>query len=150
LAGKVGSNIATELGTMRISEQIDALDVMGINSRGYLIRPKVIAALIVVPMLIVIGVFLGCYGGLLACSISGFMTPAEYERGLHEFFEPYNVYIMLIKSLVFAFIMTTVSCFHGYHAEGGALEIGKASTSAVVQSCIFIIISDYLLATILL
>ncbi len=150
LAGKVGSNIATELGTMRISEQIDALDVMGINSRAYLIRPKLIAALIVIPMLIIIGVFLGCYGGYLACSISGFMTPSEFTRGLREFFEPYNVYIMLVKSLVFAFIMTTVSCFHGYYASGGALEIGKASTAAVVQSCICIIISDYLLATILL
>lgn len=150
LAGKVGSNMATELGTMRISEQIDALDVMGINSAGYLIKPKILGALAVIPMLITMAVFLGCVGGLIAMQVSGYMTGQEYERGLHEFFAPYNVWIMLVKSIVFSFIITSVSCFNGFYAQGGALEIGKASTSAVVQSSIYIIISDYLLATILL
>lgn len=150
LSGKVGSNMATELGTMRISEQIDALDVMGINSAGYLIKPKILGALVVIPMLITMAVFLGCVGGLIAMQVSGYMTGQEYERGLHEFFAPYNVWIMVVKSIVFSFIITSVSCFNGFYAQGGALEIGKASTSAVVQSSIYIIISDYLLATILL
>jgi len=150
LAGKVGSSLATELGTMRISEQIDALDVMGINTRGYLVIPKIGAAIIVVPLLIIIGVALGCCGGMVAATAGGYMTPDQYIRGLHEFFVPYNAYIMVVKSVVFAFILTSISCFHGFHADGGALEIGKASTTAVVQSCIFILIADYLLATLLL
>ena len=150
LAGKVGSSMATELGTMRISEQIDALEIMGINTTAYLVGPKILAALIVVPMLICISAFLGIYGGLIAGTSSGLLSQTEFIQGLQDSFVPFNVQVMLIKAATFAFIITSVSCFQGFYATGGALEIGKASTRAVVFSSILIIISDYVIAWIVL
>ena len=136
LAGKVGSNIAGELGSMRVSEQIDALEVMGINSRSYLLMPKVLASLIIVPPLIVLSAFLGIYGGLWAAENYG-ISPVLFRKGLMYDFEQYNIVIMLVKSFVFAFIITSVACFQGYNVQGGAIDIGRASTRSVVIGSIF-------------
>jgi phospholipid/cholesterol/gamma-HCH transport system permease protein len=150
LAGKVGSNIATELGSMRISEQIDAYEIMGVNTRAYLIGPKVVAALVVIPMLIVIAVFLGILGGW-AGGVSGhFFTSAEYIRGLQDSMKTWDVVVMFIKSILFAFIIASVPCYKGYTVSGGALEIGRASTQAVVWSSIFVIIVNFFVALFLL
>jgi phospholipid/cholesterol/gamma-HCH transport system permease protein len=150
LAGKVGSNIASELGTMRITEQIDALEVMGINSSSYLVLPKIIAAIIVFPMLVIIAIFLSIYGGYLAGILSGVITETEYIYGIRVGFVPYNITFALIKSVVFAILISSISSFKGYFTRGGALEVGVASTRAVTSSCIAILLADYLLAQLLL
>ncbi|MBX2846252.1 MAG: ABC transporter permease [Saprospiraceae bacterium] len=150
LAGKVGSNIASELGTMRISEQIDALKIMGVNTTSYLVAPKVFGAVFVVPLLIIISAAVGILGGYVAGSASGLLTPDQYEAGLLNDFKEYGVFVMLVKSLFFAFLITSISCYHGYHVKGGALEIGDASTRAVVQSCIAIVFFDFIIAAVLL
>ena len=149
-AGKVGSNIAGELGTMRITEQIDALEVMGINSASYLVLPKVIAAVLVYPMLVIIAGFLSIYGGYLASVFTGIVTENEYIYGIRSDFNEFTVAFALIKSVVFAFLVDTISSYKGYYTKGGALEVGKASTSAVTNSCIAILTADYLLAQLLL
>ncbi len=149
-AGKVGSNIAGELGTMRITEQIDALEVMGINSASYLVLPKVIAAVLVYPMLVIIAGFLSIYGGYLASVFTGIVTENEYVYGIRSDFNEFTVAFALIKSVVFAFLVATISSYKGYYTKGGALEVGKASTSAVTNSCIAILTADYLLAQLLL
>lgn len=150
LAGVSGSKIASELGNMRISEQIDALEIMGINSKGYLIMPKVLGALIVIPLLVVLSMFLAIWGGRVAGSISGILSLSEYDRGLMMNFEPFNLFFALIKAYTFAFLISSISAYYGYNVKGGALEIGKASTSAVVVSCILILFADYVLAALLL
>jgi phospholipid/cholesterol/gamma-HCH transport system permease protein len=149
-AGKVGSNIAGELGTMRISEQIDALEVMGINSSSFLVLPKIIACLIMYPLLVILAAFLGIVGGYFAATLTGAMTPDEYIYGIRADFIEYNATFALIKSVVFAFLISTISAFTGYFTQGGALEVGKASTKAVTTSCIAILSADYLLAQLLL
>lgn len=149
LAGKVGSNISSELGSMRISEQIDALEVMGINTKAYLVGPKIFAAVFIVPFLVIFSAFLGIYGGMFAAIGKG-IPFEEYYRGLLSFFMPFNVKLMIIKSLVFSFILTSVACYQGYHVKGGALAIGDASTRSVVIGSIAIIIADYLIAELLL
>lgn len=146
LAGKVGSNMAAELGGMRQKEQIDALEIMGVDTRAYLIMPKVVAALTVIPLLVILAAFLGVMGGYVAIVSSGLGTNSEYMQGLTAFFVPYNVVMMLVKSFVFAFLLTSVSCYQGYFATGGSIELGKASTNAVVMSNILILLSDYLIA----
>jgi phospholipid/cholesterol/gamma-HCH transport system permease protein len=150
LAGKVGSHIASEIGTMRVSEQIDALEVMGINSSGYLALPKIIAGLIMIPCLVIISIFLSNAGGILAGEASGILTSEEYLQGARASFLPYNLFFALIKAFTYAFIITTVSSFHGYTTRGGALEVGASSTKAVVYSAVAILFSDYLLAQLLL
>ncbi|MBP7389243.1 MAG: ABC transporter permease [Chitinophagales bacterium] len=150
LAGKVGSNIASELGSMRISEQIDAYEIMGVNTQGYLVGPKIMASLVVIPMLIILAVFLGISGGMMAGLLGKFFTPSEYIRGLQDNFAGYDVVVMLIKSFLFAFIISSISCFKGYTVSGGALEIGRASTQAVVISSIVIIVVNFITAFILL
>ncbi|MBS1920461.1 MAG: ABC transporter permease [Bacteroidetes bacterium] len=150
LAGVVGSKIASELGNMRVSEQIDALEIMGINTKTYLILPKIVAALVVVPMLVVLSMVLGIWGGRLAGSMANILSGYTYDKGLLESFVPYNVIFALIKSYAFAFIIASISAYHGYFVKGGALEIGKASTKAVVISCILILFSDYVLSALLL
>ena len=150
LAGKVGSNIASELGSMRVTEQIDALEIMGVNTTAYLVAPKVFGAMIIVPFLIVLAVFLGVVGGLVAGTMGGFYSQAEYIRGLQDGHDNYYIIVMIIKAVVFAFIISSVSCFQGFHVKGGALEIGNASTRAVVNSSIFIIITNFLIAFLLL
>lgn len=150
LAGVVGSKIASELGNMRVSEQIDALEIMGINTKTYLVLPKIFAALTMIPMLIVISMGLGVWGGRVAGVASGILAPNVYDRGLLENFVPYNVFFALVKGYTFSFLISSIPAFYGYHVSGGALEIGRASTKAVVVSCVAILTADYLLAALLL
>ena len=150
LAGVAGSRIASELGNMRVSEQIDALEIMGINSKAYLILPKIVAALIMIPLLVIIAMVLGIWGGRLAGTMAGIIPPNIFDKGLVEFFVPYNVYFALTKSYAFAFIISSIPAYFGYHVKGGALEIGRASTKAVVVSCILILFADYVLSALLL
>ncbi|HVD97789.1 MAG TPA: ABC transporter permease [Cytophagaceae bacterium] len=150
LAGKVGSNIAGHLGTMRITEQIDALEVMGINSSSYLILPKIVACMIMFPMLVVMSGFLSIYGGFLAGTLTGALTEQEYISGIREGFQEYNIWFALIKSIVFAFIISSISAFNGFFTKGGALEVGQSSTTAVTNSCIAVLVADFLLAKLLL
>jgi phospholipid/cholesterol/gamma-HCH transport system permease protein len=149
LAGKIGSNIASQLGTMRISEQIDALEVMGINSSSYLILPKMIASMLTFPMLVTMACFLGIYGGYLAGWLTGSVTQQEYIYGLQFAFKPNYVIFAIIKSVVFGFLVASIAAFQGFNKKVGAYEVGKASTAAVTNSCIAILIADYLLAQLL-
>ena len=150
LAGVAGSRIASELGNMRVSEQIDALEIMGINTRAYLVLPKIIAALLMIPFLVVIAMVLGIWGGRLAGTMAGIVSPNIFDKGLLQDFVPYNVIFALTKSYVFAFIISTIPAFFGYYVKGGALEIGRASTKAVIISCIMILFADYVLSAVLL
>lgn len=150
LAGVVGSKISSELGNMRISEQIDALEIMGINTKAYLILPKILAALFTIPLLVIIAMTLGIWGGRLVGDITGILPHEIYDRGLQTDFMPYNVTFALTKAYTFAFIITAIPAYFGYNVKGGALEIGRASTTAVVVSCVMILLADYLLAAILL
>lgn len=150
LAGKVGSNIASEIGTMRISEQIDALEIMGINSASYLILPKVLAAMFINPFLIVISMFLGILGGYIMGTTTGACTSYEYIFGIQSFFIPFNIYYSLTKTVVFAFIITSVSAYHGYYTVGGALEVGQSSTKSVVYNSILILITNLLITQVML
>ncbi|MBR9917881.1 ABC transporter permease [bacterium] len=150
LAGKVGSHIASEIGTMRVSEQIDALEVMGINSSGYLALPKIVAGLIMIPLLVIISIFLSNTGGIIAGQASGILTPQEYLQGARESFLAYNLFFSILKSFTYAFIITSVSAYHGYYTSGGALEVGSSSTKAVVYSAVSILFADYILAQLLL
>ncbi|UPT66471.1 MAG: ABC transporter permease [Sphingobacteriales bacterium JAD_PAG50586_3] len=150
LAGKVGSNIASEIGTMRVTEQIDALEIMGINPAGYLVLPKIIAAVLINPFVIMVSMFLGVFGGWLAAYTSGIVTPAAYIEGIQQQFIPFHVTYSLIKTLFFAFGITSISAYHGYHVSGGALEVGAGSTRAVVYSSIVILLLNYVLTQLLL
>ena len=150
LAGVVGSKISSELGNMRVSEQIDALEIMGINTKAFLILPKIIAALITIPLLVIIAMTLGIWGGRMIGDFTGILPHEIYDRGLLDSFVPYNVTFALTKAYTFAFIITAIPAYFGYNVRGGALEIGRASTTAVVTSCIMILLADYLLAAILL
>lgn len=149
-AGKVGSNIATGLGTMRITEQVDALEVMGINSISYLVLPKIISAMLMYPMLVIMAAFLSLYGGFLASTLSGISTGEDYIYGVRYGFNEFTVTFMLIKSVVFAFLVASISAYKGFNTTGGALEVGQSSTKAVTSSCIAILLADYLLAQLLL
>ncbi|MDB5196125.1 MAG: transporter permease [Flaviaesturariibacter sp.] len=150
LAGVIGSKIAGELGNMRVSEQIDALEIMGINTKAYLILPKILAAVFVIPMLIILATILGILGGRIAATMSGILSADTFDKGLRMNFLPYNVFFSLIKAYTFSYIISSIPAFFGYHVNGGALEIGRASTKAVVVSCILILIADYVLSAILL
>ncbi len=150
LAGKVGSRIASEIGTMRVTEQIDALQIMGVNSANFLILPKAVAAMLFNPILIVISMFLGIAGGWLACVASGVISSEAYIEGIRAWFDPYTITYALIKTIVFAFLIVSVSSYHGYRISGGALEVGRASTKAVVYSSILIIIFNLILTQLLL
>ena len=150
LAGKVGSNIAGGLGTMRITEQIDALEVMGINASSYLVLPKVVATMIMFPMLVILAGFLSIYGGYLVGTLTGVMTPEDYIYGIRLDFKIFNVIFALIKSFVFAFLISSISAYQGFFTKGGALEVGIASTQAVTNSCIAVLCADYVLAQVIL
>ncbi|MES2328588.1 MAG: ABC transporter permease [Bacteroidota bacterium] len=150
LAGVVGSKIASELGNMRISEQIDALEIMGINTKSYLVMPKILAALVVIPCLIVISAVLGIWGGRTAGALSGILATDIFDIGLRQNLNIYNINFALYKSYTFAFILSSIPAYYGYNVKGGSLEIGRASTSAVVVSCILILCADYALAALLL
>lgn len=150
LAGKVGSSISSELGSMRISEQIDALDIMGIKSATYLVLPKIIAGLFVIPLILTLSIFLGISGGWIASYVTGVLNPSYYVAGIQDLFIPFHVTYAYIKSFFFAFCFTSIPAYHGYHVQGGALEVGSAGTQAVVYSSIAILIINYLLTQILL
>lgn len=150
LAGKVGARIATELGTMRVSEQIDALESMGFNSVSFLVLPRVTAGLIMFPVLYIIAAIFGILGGLAAGVISGTLPAAEFMQGAREFFYPWDASFGLLKAFVFGFVITSISCFKGYYASGGAEGVGKGTTQATVLSCIYVLLADFALAAIVL
>jgi len=149
MAGKVGSFITSSIGTMRVTEQIDALEVMGVNSINYLVFPKMIAMLLY-PFVISIAMFLGIIGGMAACVYGGFSTLEDYITGVQLDFIPFHMAYAFIKTLVFAFILATIPSFHGYYMKGGALEVGKASTVAFVWTSVVIILLNYILTQMLL
>lgn len=150
LAGKIGSHISSSLGTMRVTEQIDALEVMGINSASYLVFPKICATIIINPFLIILSIALGIVGGWLAGNLTGICPTEEFLLGLQYEFIPFNLAYALIKTVIFAFIITTVCAFFGYTTKGGALEVGQASTRGVVYTSILIIICNYFITHLLL
>ena len=149
-AGKVGSSMAGNLGTMRITEQIDALEVMGINSVSYLVLPKIVASMLMLPLLVVIAAVCALLGGYLVGDFTGIITPTEYIQGIRFVFNEYMVTFALIKAFVFAFLISSISCFKGYYTQGGALEVGISSTAAVTTSVIAVLLGDYFLAELLL
>lgn len=149
LAGKVGSNIASEIGTMRVTEQIDALEIMGVNSASFLILPKIIASIIFFPFLIILSMSVALVGGWLGGQAVDVST-SSYILGLHHDFMPFYITYALIKTIFFAFIITSVSSFYGYYTKGGALDVGRSSTKAVVYSSIIILICNFILTDLLL
>ena len=150
LAGKVGSNMASEIGTMRITEQIDAMEIMGVNSANYLILPKILAFMTMVPFLFVISTAAGLIGGWAVGAFTDIITIHDYLIGVQYAFNPYFVWYAIIKALVFAFVITSMSSYYGYFVKGGALEVGRASTNAVVNSNIMILFLDLILSKLLL
>ena len=150
LAGKVGSNIASEIGTMRVTEQIDALEIMGVNSCNYLVLPKVTAFVVFMPVLVVFCMGTSLIGGYLIAAITNMISVSKYVYGIQTLFNEWYVWYALIKSVVFAFIISSVSSFFGYYVKGGALDVGKSSTNAVVTSSILILLFDVLLTKLLL
>lgn len=150
LAGRVGSNISSEIGNMKISEQIDALEVMGVNSAGYLILPKIIASVIMIPCLIILSIALSILGGVIVGELSDICSVTSFIDGARGSFRTFTLVFSLIKAFTFAFIISSISSHLGYEVKGGALEVARASTRAVVQSCVFILICDYLLAQLML
>lgn len=150
LAGKVGSRIASEIGTMRVTEQIDALEIMGVNSASFLILPKIIASLLINPVLVIISMFVGICGGWAASVLTGLITSNDFTTGLYYYWRPFFISYAMIKTVVFAFLISTISSYYGYFTSGGALEVGRASTKAVVISSIFILIFNFVLTQLLL
>jgi phospholipid/cholesterol/gamma-HCH transport system permease protein len=150
LAGVVGSKIASELGNMRVSEQIDALEIMGINTRTYLIMPKIIAAMIMVPSLIVLSIAISIWGGYIAGLFSNILTEQQFFQGLIIGFLPYNLFFAMIKAFVFSLIISIIPSYYGYYVKGGSLDVGKASTQAVVSRSVTILIANFLLTQMIL
>jgi phospholipid/cholesterol/gamma-HCH transport system permease protein len=150
LAGKIGSNIASEVGTMRVTEQIDALEIMGVNSLGYLVLPKIIAGVLTFPFVIILSMATSLLGGLVAGVQSGLVTQEDYIKGLRYWFMPGDINYALIKAVVFAFLITSIASFYGYYTKGGALDVGKSSTQAVVFSSIAILVANYVLTNLIL
>ncbi|MDH5476582.1 MAG: ABC transporter permease, partial [Cyclobacteriaceae bacterium] len=149
-AGKVGSSIAGNLGTMRITEQIDALEVMGINSSSYLVLPKIVASIIMYPLLVIIAGVLSLTGGYLVGVLLNIISPQDFIYGIRDGFNPFTIQFALIKSVVFAYLISSISSYKGYYTQGGALEVGISSTQAVTSSVIAVLFADYLLAQLLL
>lgn len=149
LAGKVGSNIASELGTMRVTQQIDALEIMGVNSANYLILPKILGLVTLMPFLVIFSSATGFLGAYATAYIGGIMAPEDLTAGLQYTFNPWFVWMSIIKSLFFAFIISSVSSYYGYTVEGGSVEVGSASTQAVVSSSVLILFSDVFLTQLL-
>ena len=149
MAGKIGSNITSEIGSMRVTEQIDSLEIMGINSASYLILPKTLAVVFIFPFLFVLSVFFGLIGGLIVGPAVGAVTAPDYINGIQYTFTPYYVTFSLIKSLFFGFLVATVPAYFGYYVDGGAFEVGSASTRAVVSTNILILVFDLILTQLL-
>jgi len=150
LAGRVGARIAAELGTMRVTEQIDALEAMGLNSTRYLIAPRISAGVLMFPVLYVAACTVGILGGILVAKMGDFLTVEEFIKGARDFYKPFDPFFGIIKSVVFGYIITSVSCFRGYYTVGGAEGVGKSTTQAAVMSCIYILFADLVLAVTLL
>ena len=150
LAGKVGSNIASELGTMRVTEQIDALEIMGVNSANYLIFPKIVAFVLFIPVLAIISMFSGIIGGYITASFTNIITVAKYEYGLRYWFQPFYIGYSIVKTMVFAFIISSIASYYGYYVKGGALQVGKASTDSVVMSSVLILTFDLVITQLML
>lgn len=150
LAGKVGSNIASEIGTMRVTEQIDAMEIMGVNSANFLILPKMTGLMIFIPVLVIFSMFTGIIGGIFASYVVDGMTPSSFEYGLQFYFNQFYVWYSIVKSIVYAFIISSIASYFGYHVKGGALEVGKASTNAVVMSSIMILLADVIMTHLML
>lgn len=150
LAGKIGSNITSEIGSMKVTEQIDSLEIMGVNSANYLILPKIVAVVFIFPFLFILSVFFGLLGGLFVGPTVGVVTVTEYIDGIRYMFVPYYITFSVIKSLVFGFLVASVPAYFGYFVQGGALEVGKASTQAVVSTNILILLFDLILTRLLL
>jgi phospholipid/cholesterol/gamma-HCH transport system permease protein len=149
LAGKVGSNMAAELGGMRQKEHIDAMEIMGVNTSSYLVMPKIIAAMVVIPILVCISALVSIFGAYIATVPTGLFSGADYVKGIRSFFVPYNVVMMFVKAFTFSYILTAVSCYQGYFVKGGSIELGEASTRAVVYSDVLILLADYMIAVVL-
>jgi phospholipid/cholesterol/gamma-HCH transport system permease protein len=150
LAGRVGSSIASQIGTMRVTEQIDALEIMGVNAPGFLIAPKIIAGVSMIPLLVVISVGLGMCGGYLACLTSSTITPTDYIAGIQDGFNPVIVTVCATKAITFGFLITSICAYNGFYTEGGALEVGQSATRGVVYSCVMILFADLLISSMLL
>jgi phospholipid/cholesterol/gamma-HCH transport system permease protein len=150
LAGKVGSRIASEIGTMRVTEQIDALEIMGVNSANYLIFPKIVASILINPVLIVFSMWMGILGGWMAMVATGLVSTNDFVQGIRDDFAGYTIFYAITKTIFFAFIISSVSGFYGYITKGGALEVGQASTKAVVFSSVIIILFNLVLTQLLL
>ena len=150
LAGKIGSNIASEIGSMRITEQIDALEMMGVNAISYLVGPKIVASLFINPILYIFSVFVGIFGGIIAGMVTGVVNLEDFIYGLHFSFNPYYVTYSIIKTMFFAFIFTSIPAFYGYNVQGGAREVGKVGTKAVVDTSIAILTANLILTQIML
>lgn len=151
LAGKVGSNITSEIGSMRITEQIDAMEIMGVNSANYLILPKVVSSVIFNPFLTILSMFVAIFGGAFTAALNPqIITLGEYIHGMQLYFSPFYVTYGIIKMAVYSFIITTIPAFYGYYAKGGSLDVGKAGTNSIVVSCILILLCDLILTQLLL
>ena len=150
LAGKVGSNIASEIGTMRVTQQIDALEIMGINSASFLILPKIVAMITIIPILVTFSIFAGIIGAFASAWIGGIMSATDLEYGLQYMFSEWFIWCGIIKSIFFAFIISSVSAFFGYTVEGGSIQVGKSSTDSVVSSSVLILFSDLILTKLLM
>lgn len=150
LAGKVGSNVASEIGTMRITEQIDALEIMGVNSANHLILPKIVAFVVMMPCLVIFSMSVGLLGGYFVGIFSDIITVSDYILGIQYFFQPYYIFYSIVKSLFFALIISSVASYYGYYAYGGALDVGKASTNAVVNSSVLILLSNIVITNFML
>ncbi|HCC51572.1 MAG TPA: ABC transporter permease, partial [Porphyromonadaceae bacterium] len=150
LAGKVGSNIASEIGTMRVTEQIDAMEMMGVNSANFLIMPKIAGLMLFIPILVIFSMVTGISGGVAASYLGGGMTPSSFEFGLQYYFNPFYIWYSIIKSVAYAFIISSISSYFGYTVKGGSLMVGKASTNAVVMSSIMILLADVILTHLML
>jgi phospholipid/cholesterol/gamma-HCH transport system permease protein len=150
LAGKIGSNIASEIGTMRITEQIDALELMGVNSASYLVAPKIVAAMMISPILYIFSVFIGILGGILAGHFGGAVNMVNFIQGIQYNLNLYYVLYSVIKTIFFGFVITAIPAYYGYYVSGGALDVGKASTKAVVNSSVAVLILNLVLTQILL
>lgn len=150
LAGRVGARIAAELGTMRVTEQIDALEAMGLNSVSYLVVPRVLAGVIMLPVLYVIASFVGIVAGILVANLGGFLSTGEFLQGARQFFKPFDPIFGVIKAFVFGFVITSIACYKGYFTQGGAEGVGRSTTQAAVLSCVYILVADLVLAVLLL
>ncbi len=150
LMGKVGSSISSQIGSMRVTEQIDALEIMGINAAGYLILPKVLAGVIMVPALVTVAIFCALIGGLMGGALSGAVSVDDYIEGIQGGFNGFTVLVAMVKAFVFGFIITTVPAYKGFYVRGGALEVGQAGTRAVVIGCITILACDYIITALML